>query len=143
MCDAAVCTLLSYLSFLLHFLKKIIFLLVLVNSVMNVITTTGLGHCFRSFGGSNVLQASLSSLFFVCVFFFFVLLLFAVRPFPVTSRYRETFGLPLCYFTLTRYPVSASSTRLMSMIGFSTNSFHNRGRYGAHVPNMRFLLFSE
>ena len=53
MFDAAVCTLLSYLSFLLHFLKKIIFLLVLDNSVMHVITTTGLGHCFRSFGGSN------------------------------------------------------------------------------------------
>ena len=59
MFDAAVCTLLSYLSFLLHFLKKIIFLLVLDNSVMHVITTTGLGHCFRSFGGSNVLQMSL------------------------------------------------------------------------------------
>ena len=53
MFDAAVCTLLSYLSFLLHFLKIFILLLVLDNSVMNVITTTGLGHCFRSFGGSN------------------------------------------------------------------------------------------
>ena len=36
-----------------------------------------------------------------------------------------------------------AATRLMSSIGFSTNSFQNRGRYGAHVPNMLFLLFSE
>ena len=37
----------------------------------------------------------------------------------------------------------AEATRLMSSIGFSTNSFQNRGCYGAHVPNMLFLLFSE
>ena len=37
----------------------------------------------------------------------------------------------------------AEATRLMSSIGFSTNSFQNRGCYGAHVPNMLFLQFSE
>ena len=37
----------------------------------------------------------------------------------------------------------ADATRLASSIGFSTNSFKNRGCYGAHVPNMLFLLFLE
>ncbi len=53
MCDVAVSALLSYQSFLLHFLQNFILLLVLDNSMMNVITTTRLGHCFCSFGGSN------------------------------------------------------------------------------------------
>ena len=50
---------------------------------------------------------------------------------------------PLRYCTLVRYHSLASSMMLMSTIGFSTNSFHNRGCYGAHVPNMLFLLFLE
>ena len=59
------------------------------------------------------------------------------------SHDRKMFLLPLRYCTLARYRSSASSMRLMSTIGFSTNSFHNRECYGAHIPNMLFLLFSE
>ena len=59
------------------------------------------------------------------------------------SRDHKLFGLPLHSCTWAQYRLLASSTRLTSLIGFSTYSFQNRGHYGAHVPNMLFLLFLE
>ena len=81
-----------------------------------------------------LLQTSLSSLFVVVIFFFFVLLSFADRPF---MQHLIVIVMRLQNVLFARALLHLGAIKLVGLL------YEARGCYGAHVPNMLFLLFSE